>query len=181
MMSNQNVMGPLPSLRSTLQKYGLQNLLNDNSVMPVPILCTPTSRQTERQFHLEATPQVYRVEAVKQSPLAAKGKRILTKRIRTRCKVHDCSREARKRQLCSTHGGRSFCKFLGCTSCAHKGGLCISHGGGRRCQKPNCNMLVQYGDTCNSHGGGRRCSDTACNKYSKVKGLCREHFNTSKK
>ena len=76
MLSNAtNAMGPLPSLRSTLQKYGLQNLLNDTPHMVMfsqkPILFTPPSDQSHaarRQVHQGiSAPQVYQSFAVAQA------------------------------------------------------------------------------------------------------------------
>ena len=182
MQTNTPFTGILPSLRSTLQKYGLQNLLNDNQSMhmlsPTLISYTPTKRQPVHQAHRGisvphvqrgiSAPRVYRVPAAK------------VKRKRVECTVPDCSRVARKQKLCFIHGGRTNCNFAGCNKCAHKGGFCISHGGGPRCQAYECDKSAQYGGKCYVHGGGRRCSITACNNARRIHGFCSKHFVVSK-
>ena len=151
-MSNTHV-APLPSLRSTLQKYGMQNLLNDNlSISSIP--STPISRQPQsvHQLHQDiSAPQVYRVEATEQQDSeSARGKRK-----RPQCTVPDCPRKARKNKLCFIHGGRSDCKFPGCSKCSQKGGLCFFH------------------------GADLRCSTIACRNAKIINGVCRKHFNAS--
>ena len=179
---------PLPSLRSTLQKYGLQNLLNDN-----PQMFSPPSRQPHQAhrgvslFHPSdalaqihhgiAAHKVYQVDTVasKQQAISAaataKDKR---KRKRAQCKVPDCSRVVRDHYLCFNHGSRKTCKFENCLKCPLKGRLCSSHGGGRRCKISECGKMAQLGGKCYAHGG--RCSYIACNNACKINGLCRKHF-----
>ena len=169
MVSNTNV--SLPSLRSALQKYGLQNLLNDSTAKPMFSskfnFFTPISRQPQtaiqaqrglvvpkfhQQVYYKAAPPVYRASVHDVS-----NKKGLTTakdaRKRTQCMVHDCSRVARKHKLCFIHGGRSYCQSPGCFKCSCKGGFCISHGGGLRCDVSECDKSACYGGKCYAHNG----------------------------
>ena len=191
MRSTTSFTGTLPSLRSTLQKYGLQNLLNDNQSMPMLsptlILSTPISLQPVHQgYRGISAPQAHQSISTPQAQRGISAPQVFrvpaakVKRKRAKCVVPDCSRVSRNHKLCFIHGGRYYCKFAGCNKCAHKGGFCISHGGGLRCQISDCDTSAQHGGKCYVHGGGRRCSLTACNNARRIHGFCPKHFAVSK-
>ena len=194
----------LPSLRSTLQKYGLQHLLDDtqsSSLTPSPNLfqkpilsvstCTLQFQAAPADHQVQAAPAVHQVSAKpykQQRALGATGVYEIykkhdpvlvatTKSKMVQCVAPGCFRVSRKQKLCFIHGSRKSCKFKNCLKCPIKGGLCSSHGGGTRCTTSSCSSFVVLGDKCYAHGAALRCSTQKCMNACRIDGFCRKHYN----
>lgn len=96
------------------------------------------------------------------------------------CKVESCTKRAKSRGICWSHGGGTRCKFDCCTKIAVSLGLCWAHGGGAsRLVSPfvySHNLLIELlviGKRCIVHGCRKPASERTDN-------FCNEHFTNSR-
>jgi len=71
-----------------------------------------------------------------------------------------------------------LCKVDKCTRKAKARGLCWSHGGGTKCRQAECAKVAVSSGFCWAHGGGKRCGVAGCIKpgYERTANLCPQHF-----
>ena len=194
--STANAVVTLPSLRSTLQKYGLQHLLKNtsSSSSPTPPL-TPFQKPVlsvsscDRQD--QATNKVQQPEASHEQPEASHEQQAVIEIYQAlvrkpmvntvpkrQCSYTGCSQMSHKVR-CPIHKIVYPCKFQGCFKCPRKGGFCRAHGGGETCTTLRCRSRAIYivGGKCYTHGAAFRCSIRKCLSTRKIDGLCQKHYN----
>lgn len=74
-------------------------------------------------------------------------------------------------------GGSVGCTIDGCTRGAKSKGLCWSHGGANKCSVEECEKMTISKGLCWTHGGGKRCVFDGCKRPASRKTLnfCTKH------
>mmetsp|Transcript_2914 Transcript_2914/g.3310 ORF Transcript_2914/g.3310 Transcript_2914/m.3310 type:complete len:1082 (+) Transcript_2914:181-3426(+) len=104
----------------------------------------------------------------------------VSKRVRKKCSVGDCSNRVVQGGLCITHGAkRKLCGHPGCNKHVKKAGKCSTHGPARkRCDVENCEKVAVQGGRCIAHGAKKKlCSVDNCSKQAILSGMCKKHHD----
>jgi hypothetical protein len=96
------------------------------------------------------------------------------------CLIGDCTTmAANKSQRCFKHGAKGLCTVPGCTTNARKRGLCVKHGGSSKgvCVHPGCTTKANIRGLCVKHGGSTKgvCVHLGCTTRAYARGLCKKH------
>lgn len=157
---------------------------------------SPTTSQIETdiksQSRRKGPPTSIKVEEKKTeitsivSPSPATNRTItggVSKRIRRKCSVPECTNRVVQGGLCISHGAkRKICGHPGCTKHVKKAGMCSTHGPARkRCEVDGCQKVAVQGGRCIAHGAKKKlCSFRKCTKQAILSGMCKKHHDMEK-
>jgi len=107
----------------------------------------------------------------------------VSKRVRRKCSVTDCTNRVVQGGLCISHGAkRKICGHPGCNKHVKKAGMCSTHGPARkRCEVEGCPKVAVQGGKCIAHGAKKKlCSVEGCKKQAILSGMCKKHHDQEK-
>lgn len=107
----------------------------------------------------------------------------VSKRVRRKCSVAECTNRVVQGGLCIAHGAkRKLCGHPGCKKHVKKAGMCSTHGPARkRCEVEGCAKVSVQGGKCIAHGAKKKlCSVNSCTKQAILSGMCKKHHDQEK-
>ena len=179
-MKTEKVSGP-----SSLP-YPIKDQHESNTTLKsVTLSSKPQLKSETKQTNIDNVSQSTEVKTATPSTTSTRRKISggVSKRVRRKCSVAECTNRVVQGGLCIAHGAkRKLCGFPGCKKHVKKAGMCSTHGPARkRCEVEGCPKVAVQGGKCIAHGAKKKlCSVDACKKQAILSGMCKKHHDQEK-